>query len=236
MNDVMELIWNDEPIKALELVKTIDGQEARELQIKIEKKLNHYLNPEIYKIKYKDDPMGWKPEHLWNNRYQFVWDTLKNTNAKSYLDLGCYEGTLVIKSAKELGIKSVGVEACQNAVNWNISKGSEALFVCSFLEDYDDGCQYDVVSCMEVLEHVIDPQKLISVMKKHLTPTGYGIITTPKGCLDINNTKRIWNDDRPEIVFDHVRTYYKETLTKEIKSDFCLVQEVGSELFALFRK
>lgn len=236
--NVMDLIWGDEPIKALELVKTIEGEEARELQKKIEKKLDHIINPDIYIKKYKEDPMGWRPTNNWNHRYNWVWNYLSNSNAKSYLDIGCYEGTLVLKAAHELGIKAVGVELCTAACEWNNSRikpGADVKFINSTLEDYKDDYKYDIVACMEVIEHVKDPQKIISLMKSVMHKNSIGLITTPKGCLDLDNTKRIWDDEREHVVFDHVRTYQANSLRKEIATSYAHVIEEGPELYAIFQ-
>lgn len=238
LENVMDLIWGDEPIKALELVKTIEGEEARELQKKIEKKLDHIINPDIYIKKYKEDPMGWRPENMWNHRYNWVWNYVVNSNAKSYLDIGCYEGTLVLKAAHELGLKAVGVELCTAACEWNTSRikpGTDAKFINSTLEDYKDDNKYDIVVCMEVIEHVKDPQKIISLMKSVMHENSIGLITTPKGCLDLDNTKRIWNDPREDVVFDHVRTYQVNSLRKEIGTSYVHVIEAGPELYAMFQ-
>jgi len=238
LENVMDLIWGDEPIKALELVETIKGQEARELQKKIEKKLDHIINPSKYIKKYKDDPMGWRPENMWNPRYEWVWNYIVNSNAKSYLDIGCYEGTLVLKAAHDLNIKTVGVELCTEACKWNtsrIKKGFNATFINLPLEEYTDDNKYDVVACMEVIEHVKEPKVIIDLMKSVMHENSIGLITTPKGCLDLQNTIKIWNDTNEEVVFDHVRTYQVNTLRKEINSSFVEVKEVEKELYAMFR-
>lgn len=235
INKVYDYIFDDNPLKALEIVKSIDTDEARELQKKLEHKLRHVLYPEKYIEKYRDDPMNWRPEYNWNDRYEWVWNNIKSHNAKSFIDLGCYEGSLVLRAGSK-EIESVGVELCSAACRFNtrrIPENANCKFVNEQIEEYKDTRKYDIVSCMEVIEHVANPQRLISVMKSLMHEESLGLITTPKGCYDIQNTIKIWNE--PDTVFDHVRAYYPNSLKQEINTNDVTVHTFGKELFAIFK-
>ena len=235
INKVYDYIFDDNPLKALEIVKSIDTDEARELQKKLEHKLRHVLYPEKYIEKYRDDPMNWRPEYNWNDRYEWVWNNIKSHNAKSFIDLGCYEGSLVLKAGSK-GIESVGVELCSAACHFNTSRIAEntnCKFINEQIEEYKDTRKYDIVSCMEVIEHVADPQKLISVIKSLMHEDSIALITTPRGCYDLQNTIKIWNE--PDTVFDHVRSYEPNTLKDEINTKNVSIYTKGKELYASFK-
>ncbi|NBW22046.1 MAG: hypothetical protein EBR82_80245 [Caulobacteraceae bacterium] len=70
-------------------------------------------------------------------------------------------------------------------------------------------------------------------MKSLMHEESLGLITTPKGCYDIQNTIKIWNE--PDTVFDHVRAYYSNSLKKEIDTNNVTVHTFGKELFAIFK-
>lgn len=233
---LMNLIFSDEPFKALEYVKTLEGPTYRNIQKKIEEKLDHITNYEVYMEKYRDDPMNWKPENAWGERYQWLFENIMQSKPKSFIDLGCYEGSVVLKVAQHLKIPSVGVEINKVAVEWNnsrVPKGVDAKFIQSSIEEFETDEKYDAVSCMEVIEHVKDPKKITDKMKSLMHKDSYGFITTPNGTLDTPNTIRIW--ETPGAYFDHVRIYTPESLAKDIDSDRIVIYEKGSSLLAIFQ-
>ena len=40
-------------------------------------------------------------------------------------------------------------------------------------------CQFDLITCMEVIEHVVDPRCFVSALAKRLAPAGLLILSTP---------------------------------------------------------
>jgi len=230
----INLIFSDEPIKALEFVKDQEGPEFRNIQKKLEDKLDHILNYETYLKKYRDDPMDWKPEGLWNERYRWIFKNIQKQEPKNYIDLGCYEGTLVKKIAETLGIPSIGVEISKAAVKYNNSVAPKgAKFIQSGIEEFRSDMKFDAVVCMEVIEHVAEPKKLVETMKSLMHEDSYGYLTTPKGCYDVACTIRIW--ETPGIHFDHVRTYTPESLAEEIGTDRVVIYEHEGQLLAKFQ-
>ena len=218
-DQAMKLILQDEPLEALKLLP--DG----ELKTKLLKKLNHIFNPEKYKEKYANDPMNWKPGEVDYPRHKWILEQAKD--AKSLIDLGCYEGSLV---SKFKGAK--GVEMCKAAVadckkrGLNVVEGDATT--------YQDGKKYDAVCACEIIEHVPDPQKLIDNMLSLVSDSGWCYVTTPNGCYDAKAPLDVWNNG--DALIDHVRTYTPEKVQELLRGMDYEIGIQGKELYFKFRK
>ena len=98
---------------------------------------------------------------------------LKN---KRVLDVGCGGGilseALARKGAEVTGIDA-GEESLRVAQNHAEKSELEINYICSTVEDYAESNRgkYDIISCMELLEHVPDPASIVSASSK-LVRTG----------------------------------------------------------------
>lgn len=213
----MKLILQDEPLEALEILP------GGELKTRLLKKLDHIFNIEAYQKKYADDPMNWRPGLLMQARHDWI---LKEMGNGSLIDLGCYEGSLVARA------KGKGVEMCWAAVKECQERGLDVVQgdACT----YQDEKKYDAVCACELIEHVVDPNKLINNMLSLVSDNGWCYVTTPNGCLDPEGTKRVWEDE--EALIDHVRTYNKEKAKELLKGLEYEIFENGKELYFKFRK
>jgi FkbM family methyltransferase len=218
----MKLILNDEPLEAVLLLK-----EDSPLRQKLLKKLDHMTNPEAYTKKYADDPMNWKPEPKTVDLARHTWILDEAVGAKSLIDLGCYEGSLL----ERFGSGSRGVEMCKEAVKLGKERGLDMVQgdACT----YTDENKYDAVCACEVIEHVAKPNDLIENMLKLVSKDGWCYITTPNGAVDSVGTLKVWNDENALI--DHVRTYNKEKVSKLLHGLEYEIVENGKELWFKFR-
>lgn len=95
------------------------------------------------------------------------------------IDIGCGGGLISVPLAK-LGAKVTGIDA--SSENIETAKfhakelGLEINYLCSSAEEHKK--QYDVVLCLEIIEHVSDPELFISAAAKLLKPGGMMIIST----------------------------------------------------------
>ena len=97
---------------------------------------------------------------------------------KKILDVGCGAGSLA-KVLKEL-------YACKNIWGIDISKLGNPSRYLNFIRGSADDMpiedeSFDYVFCSDVLEHVVDPKKVISESCRVLKSKGYLIIRTPNG-------------------------------------------------------
>lgn len=106
---------------------------------------------------------------------------LKPLAGKSALDVGCGAGLLCEPLAR-LGASVTGVDAA--AENIEVAKAHAAQSGLDI--DYRAGelseqglSKFDVVTSMEVIEHVADPAAFVAGLAAHLKPDGLMILSTP---------------------------------------------------------
>jgi len=102
-------------------------------------------------------------------------------SGKTTLDVGCGAGLLCEPLAR-LGGAVTGVDAAPE--NIDAAKAHAALSGLSI--NYRAGeiaaqglGQFDVVTCMEVIEHVMDPAAFVAELVRHLRPDGLLLLSTP---------------------------------------------------------
>jgi SAM-dependent methyltransferase len=96
-----------------------------------------------------------------------------------WLDVGCGRGTLLRAAAAE-GWEAVGTEIAPAIVEAVRARGLDARLGLTHELDLPSG-GFDVVSAIEVLEHVPDPDAFIGEAARLLRPGGAAYITTPHG-------------------------------------------------------
>jgi 2-polyprenyl-3-methyl-5-hydroxy-6-metoxy-1,4-benzoquinol methylase len=95
----------------------------------------------------------------------------------SLLDVGCAAG-LLLEQARELGISASGVEPSAALVGLAQAKGLRALHGV-LPHAALDGQKFDLVSLMDVIEHVSDPVGLLRLGAAHLSEGGALLVVTP---------------------------------------------------------
>jgi glycosyltransferase involved in cell wall biosynthesis/2-polyprenyl-3-methyl-5-hydroxy-6-metoxy-1,4-benzoquinol methylase len=139
----------------------------------------------------KDRGVNYGDENLDGNpRFEVVADFIKRDQKNSpdnrkILDYGCAHGHYTFNLAKRFpDVEFFGVDL--NQLNIDIANKTKDLYPQAKV-DFSRGeasgivGQYDVIIAGEVLEHVADPVALAAELKKHLTPNGHMVITTPYG-------------------------------------------------------
>lgn len=108
----------------------------------------------------------------------------KITVFDSALDIGCNSG-YYSKMISDLGFKKVtGIDISDAVDNANSLfsddiKGQEIKFFNANAEDFESGEKYNFILCTEVIEHTINPTKVVENINNLLTTGGIAIITLP---------------------------------------------------------
>ena len=138
------------------------------------------------------DPKGeFKPLHIINPlRAEFIASRVELENM-DILDVGCGGGLLCEALFDYKGIVS-GIDAAGPGIEI-AKKHAEHNYKKIFYQDItaeelveSESEKYDVVTCLEVIEHVPDPQSLVSACSNLLKPGGSLFLST------INRNPRSW--------------------------------------------
>lgn len=112
-------------------------------------------------------------------RLEFI-NSYCNLANKNVLDVGCGGGILSESMAREKAIVT-GIDAELNAIN--VAKihaeqqGIALDYHCTAIENFSSS-SFDVITCMEMLEHVQHPELIIEHCERLLKPGGYLFLST----------------------------------------------------------
>jgi 2-polyprenyl-3-methyl-5-hydroxy-6-metoxy-1,4-benzoquinol methylase len=118
-------------------------------------------------------------------RLNFIIQTLKDRlpEGAEVLDVGCGNG-VISRSLGEKGFLVKGIDVSERTIEKARSLNSLPnvhFEVISAEQLLADGHRYHAVICSEVLEHLHDPGKLLSVLHQSLYEDGVLIVTVPNG-------------------------------------------------------
>ncbi|NTS77940.1 bifunctional 2-polyprenyl-6-hydroxyphenol methylase/3-demethylubiquinol 3-O-methyltransferase UbiG [Catenovulum sp. SM1970] len=131
-----------------------------------------------------DKDQEFAPLHQINPcRLDFILGHAGQLYDKQVLDVGCGGGILSYSMAKH-GAKVTGIDAAEQAIkiaqlhakSQSISIDFQQTLAEPFSENHDS--QFDIVTCMEMLEHVPDPESVIQAACKTLKPGGQLFVST----------------------------------------------------------
>jgi 2-polyprenyl-6-hydroxyphenyl methylase/3-demethylubiquinone-9 3-methyltransferase len=130
----------------------------------------HKLNP--VRLKYSRDQV--------DQHWQCDECSRRPLDGRTALDVGCGAGLLAEPLAR-LGATVTGLDAAPELIavarEHAAGQGLEIDYRAGELEGLEG--QFDLVTCMEVIEHVADPAAFVRALARHLTPGGLLIMSTP---------------------------------------------------------
>jgi 2-polyprenyl-6-hydroxyphenyl methylase/3-demethylubiquinone-9 3-methyltransferase len=121
-----------------------------------------------------------KPLHIINpTRVEFIQAAVELKD-KTVLDIGCGGGILSESLARK-GAKVTGIDLSEAAIEVAQAHAKAAglaiAYSCSNAESFNQG-QFDIVTCMELLEHVPDPACLVQACTRLVKPQGHVFFST----------------------------------------------------------
>ena len=131
------------------------------------------------------EPEGeFKPLHLINPlRLDFINQHSQGLFDKKVLDIGCGGGILAESMAKA-GAQVTGLDMAQASLDvaklHGLESGVKVSYHCETAENFADAhpAEYDVVTCMEMLEHVPDPASVVKACATLVKPGGHVFFST----------------------------------------------------------
>lgn len=133
-----------------------------------------------------------KPLHQINPlRLNYVIERSQGIFGKKILDVGCGGGILAESMARE-GAEVTGLDMGKEPLTvarlHALETGTTVSYVQSTAEEHADTHQgyYDIVTCMEMLEHVPDPASVIASCAKMVKPGGHVFFST------LNRNTKSW--------------------------------------------
>jgi len=168
------------------------------------------------------------------------WRWLKNHlpragNGETLLDVGCGSGAFTIGAARRgyfaIGISWDEINQRKAAERARLCGASQAVFVTGDVRSLDRipslRSDYDVVICLECIEHVLNDRKLVRDIADRLKPGGRLLLTTPNYFFcpitphdagPFQTTEKGW----------HVRRGYTDRMLNELCTDAGLqVEEIS---------
>jgi SAM-dependent methyltransferase len=119
------------------------------------------------------------------SRFQIALDLAEQFAGKKLLDYGCGDGSFLamLMNTPCPPAIAVGAEAYAEVID-DCRERFSTISALSFMaieeiDKPDQDAAYDAVVCMEVLEHMLNPDSLLQKFSRLLTPTGKLLISVP---------------------------------------------------------
>jgi methionine biosynthesis protein MetW len=121
---------------------------------------------------------GWSPPPGLDEDLRAWLDPLMVRGRKA-LDVGCGDGARYGARVRESGVEIHGVDISEVAVEAARARGVDAR-VASLGEPLPFAdASFDVVICLEVLEHLVDPAAVVHEINRVLKPGGLALLSVP---------------------------------------------------------
>jgi 2-polyprenyl-3-methyl-5-hydroxy-6-metoxy-1,4-benzoquinol methylase len=116
-------------------------------------------------------------------RLKFIQDRIQKLGkALDILEIGCGNGNICFQVA-HLGHQVLGIDLSEESIHYANEhfRWPNLTYKTIAAEDISGQSLYDVIICSEVLEHLYEPDKVLSQISRMLKPNGITIVTVPNG-------------------------------------------------------
>ncbi|MCP4144095.1 MAG: class I SAM-dependent methyltransferase [bacterium] len=139
-------------------------------------------------------------------------------NAVRVLDVGCGEGTFSVGLKEKQKLETWGMEIDEESASIAATRldqvlTGDAVLLAAELPD----AYFDCIFCNDILEHLVDPDKLLNILKTKLAPGGRLVTSVP----NVRHFWTVWDlffrgrwDYSDEGILDrtHLRFFTKSTM------------------------
>jgi 2-polyprenyl-3-methyl-5-hydroxy-6-metoxy-1,4-benzoquinol methylase len=114
--------------------------------------------------------------------YKFCRKLIKKKNLKSILDIGCRDGRKLMKLIYPLSDDVYGIDNVKYFIDFCRKYYNSNRF---FVDDIENPSlnlkkKFDLIICSDVIEHLLNPDKLLLYIKKYCHSNTYIVISTPE--------------------------------------------------------
>lgn len=183
--------------------------------------LSENLGPDEFKYMFNMEQYHW----WYVSRTNLVLDLIRSMSTPSpvILDVGAGTGANLLEFGK-LG-KAVGADISERAVEFCRRRGIKDIYCASAESLPFSGGNFDIITCLDVLEHVPDPVKILLELKRVLKDSGRMIIMVPA-------FKMLWSQH--DEASCHLRRYDKRSLFDELREAGLKVERTSYFFFTSF--
>lgn len=130
---------------------------------------------EIFKGMHEDSH-NYRKERFGKERVAIMKKWFPYKDKLSFLDIGCATG-FIVEAARDAGMDAWGVDFSPKVIEFGKKRGLN-LFVGG-LEVVPPDKKFDIIALFDVLEHIVDPKKIILDCKKRLNQGGIIFLYLP---------------------------------------------------------
>lgn len=165
-----------------------------------------------YMSKLVHDSHSYRVERFGNERVSIMSTYLDNSdNEIRYLDIGCSSGA-VVEAATNKGWAASGIDLNESAIEFGRDRGLNLVNGDVYDQNFEPG-SFEVISAFDVLEHVLDPVKMLKKIHELLVPGGIALIFVPNWN---SATRVLLGKDAHYIRPTHHLTYYTPLTLEDV--------------------
>jgi len=184
---------------------------------------------------HEDVPADYYDRGIKLNILQRIWHKKRFNEVRAFssdlkgraLDIGCHSGLFtkqILQSSNIQQIYGVDISAQAIALAKNRIKKGRFFVADAHKLPFKDNF-FDSIVCLEMLEHVENPQKVISEINRVLKKSGQGIILIPTDNQLFRIIWFLWNLYRPVWKHAHINSFNYSTVASLLKREKLIVKE-----------
>jgi dolichyl-phosphate beta-glucosyltransferase len=180
-----------------------------------------YLGRDEYRFMFEMENYHW----WFISRNKFVMHLIESMDRSlpNILDAGSGTG-VNLSSFSKFG-NAFGIDISPQAIQFCRKRNLKTLVRGSLEQIGFKGNTFDLITCLDVLEHIVDPPRILGELKRTLKDDGKMIISVPA-------FRFLWS--RHDEALSHLRRYTKEDLRLELQDAGFRIEKMGYFFFVSF--